>query len=182
LFTTCWVRHRHHSGVLPLTTRPFRVATSNRIDVFSISIPTFLFLVRVPLPCRAIAIFPPTGFKCVHLLFRPFPMYLRLESVVRRSTSSSNCTCKRSICESSDVAVVAVAVGHVAILDAIAMIAVARWKFLPAPLVIDLASLSTLAVVVRHWWEMVWEFGKRGRCRGGCRSLAWTIPIPIPIL
>jgi hypothetical protein len=76
-------------------------------------------------------------------------MYLRLESVVRLSTSSSNCTCKRSICESSDVAVavaVAVAVGHVAILDAIAMIAVARWKFLPAPLVIDLASRRSTLV------------------------------------
>jgi hypothetical protein len=71
---------------------------------------------------------------------------------VRRSTLTSNCTCKRSICESSDVAV---AVRHVAILDAIAMIAVARWKFLPAPLVIDLASLSILAVVVRHWWGRV---------------------------
>jgi hypothetical protein len=74
---------------------------------------------------------------------------------VRHSISSSNCTCKRSICESSDVAV---AVGHVAILGAIAMIAVARWNYLPAPLVIDLASLSILAVVVRDWWEMVWEF------------------------
>jgi hypothetical protein len=51
--------------------------------------------------------------------FRPFPMYLWLESVVRLSTLSSNCTCKRS-CKLSDVAV---AVGHVAILDAIAMIA-----------------------------------------------------------
>jgi hypothetical protein len=38
------------------------------------------------------------------------------------------------------------------------MIAVATWNFLPAPLVIDLASLSILAVVVRDWWEMEWEF------------------------
>ena len=98
-------------------------------------------------------IFPPT------LVSNVCSSFLTVSNVssarVRHSISSSNCTCKRSICESSDVAV---AVGHVAILDAIAMIAVATWNFLPAPLVIDLASLSILAVVVRDWWEMEWEF------------------------
>jgi hypothetical protein len=51
--------------------------------------------------------------------------------------------------------------GRVGSLGAVAMIAVARWNFLPAPLAIDLASLSILAVVVQRWWEMVWEFGVR---------------------
>jgi hypothetical protein len=54
---------------------------------------------------------------------------------------------------------------------------------LPAPLVIDLTSLSILAVVVRHCGGRGFGyFDRRRRSRGGCRSLTWTATIPIPIL